>query len=908
MIPSLRHTAFLTLLGLAGNAHAAIPLQACDSPSFATTLHAAPATLEARAVWLDRRLAQWPGVPLEGRFRLYHSPTGAIKATPGAQVEGALGAIELSVHAGEVPAQAAHRFKYVGKGPVLALNDADLPRLAQLHREQLVLVREDTDGTVLAATRLQAAGALDDLYAAAETIHDLGATPHANGTGFTLWAPTAQQAAVCVYDKGTGRARAIHPLAFDTRTGAWSAQVAADLSGRYYKYAVDVVADGAGMVRNLVTDPYSVSLTTDSTRSYIADLDAANLKPQGWDADQAPATVKAQADMAVYELHVRDFSRDDLSVPPAKRGKYTAFGETNSNGMRHLQALAKAGLTDIHLLPVYDIASVPERGCIVPKPTGAADSERQQALVMKTAHADCYNWGYDPYHYNAPEGSYASDSADGARRILELRAMVMNLHRTGLRVGMDVVYNHTFASGQKEKSVLDRIVPGYYHRLDAAGAVAQSTCCDNTATENAMMGKLMIDSAVLWAKQYRMDSFRFDLMGHQPRAMMERLQAAVNMATNRSVQLIGEGWNFGEVENGARFVQASQLSLNGSGIGTFSDRARDAARGGGSGDSGEAVIKQQGYINGLVYDANARADQRPRTDLLQAADMIRVGLAGTLRSYPLVNADGVTRKLEAMNYGGQPAGYASAPGETVNYVENHDNQTLYDANALKLPLDTSTADRARVQILGLAINALSQGVAYFHAGSDMLRSKSLDRNSFNSGDWFNRIDWTYRTNFFGTGLPPAPDNAKDWPLFKPLLANMKLRPTPQDIAFTRDAFRDLLAIRASSTLFRLRTADEVAQRLRFFNVGPQQEPTVIAAHLDGRGYPGAGFKGIRYFINVDKLAHTVLDPQARGTGMRLHPVHTAPASADKRAASALYDSASSAFTIPPRTAVVFVED
>jgi pullulanase-type alpha-1,6-glucosidase len=418
----------------------------------------------------------------------------------------------------------------------------------------------------------------------------------------------------------------------------------------------------------------------------------------------------------------------------------------------------------------------------------------------------------------------------------------------------------------------------------------------------------MVDSAVLWAKQYRMDSFRFDLMGHQPRAAMERLQAAVNMATNRSVQLIGEGWNFGEVENGARFVQASQLSLNGSGIGSFSDRARDAARGGGAGDSGEAVIKQQGYINGLVYDANAKAGPRPRIDLLQAADMIRVGLAGTLRSYPLVNADGVMRKLEAIDYGGQPAGYASAPGETVNYVENHDNQTLYDANALKLPLDTSTSDRARVQVLGLAINAFSQGVAYFHAGSDILRSKSLDRNSFNSGDWFNRLDWTYQTNFFGTGLPPAPDNAKDWPLFKPLLANPTLRPKPEDIAFTRDAFRDLLAIRASSTLFRLRTADEVAQRLRFFNVGPQQEPTVIAAHLDGRGYPGAGFAGLRYFINVDKVAHQLIDPQARGTRMRMHPVYSAPGAGGKRAAGVGYDSSSGTFSIPARTAVVFVEE
>ncbi|THC45762.1 alpha-1,6-glucosidase domain-containing protein [Massilia sp. Mn16-1_5] len=905
MISFPRHAALLAFLGLSSTAHAAIPLQACDAPGFATTLHAAPTTLEARAVWLDRRLIQWPGMASAGRFRLYHSPDGAIVARAGAKVQGAAGAFELVRNTGAVPAAAAQRFKYVGTGPVLAVNDADL---AQLQREQLVLVREDLDGTVLAATRLQAAGALDDLYAAAQQIPDLGVTPRASGTGFALWAPTAQQAAVCVYDKPAGRARAIHPLAFDATTGAWRARVPADLSGRYYTYLVDVVADGTGLVRNRVTDPYSVSLNADSQRSYIADLDAAKLKPAGWDTHKAPATVKAQTDMSVYELHVRDFSRDDTSVPLNKRGKYAAFGETRSNGMRHLRALAQAGLTDIHLLPVYDIASVPERGCAVPRPAGAPDSERQQALVMKTAHGDCYNWGYDPFHYNAPEGSYASDPDDGARRIVELREMVMNLHRAGLRVGMDVVYNHTFAAGQQEKSVLDRIVPGYYHRLDANGKVAQSTCCDNTATENAMMGKLMIESSVLWARHYRMDSFRFDLMGHQPRATMERLQAAVNAATGRSVQLIGEGWNFGEVENGARFVQASQLSLNGSGIGTFSDRARDAARGGGAGDSGDAVLKQQGWINGLVYDPNAKADQRPRSDLLQAADLIRLGLAGTLRSYAFVNADGVARTGEQMAYGGQPAGYASAPGETVNYVENHDNQTLYDANALKLPLATSSADRARVQVLGLALTAFSQGVAYYHAGSDILRSKSLDRNSFNSGDWFNRLDWTYKTNFFGTGLPPAPDNAKDWLLFQPLLANPALRPQPQDIAFTRDAFRDLLAIRASSTLFRLRTADEVAQRLRFFNVGPQQEPTVIAAHLDGRGYAGAGFGSIRYFINVDKVTHVVSDEQARGKRLRLHPVHTAASAGDKRAGEARFDAASGSFSIPARTAVVFVEE
>ena len=599
--------------------------------------------------------------------------------------------------------------------------------------------------------------------------------------------------------------------------------------------------------------------------------------------------------MTVYELHVRDFSINDPTVPGPKRGKYAAFGEPRSNGMKHLAALSRAGMTDIHLLPVYDIASVPERGCAMPEPQGGADRDAKQALIKKTEHTDCFNWGYDPFHYSAPEGSYASDPADGARRIIEFREMVMNLHRAGLRVGMDVVYNHTFASGQKEKSVLDRIVPGYYHRLNAAGAVEQSTCCDNTATENMMMARLMLDSTELWTREYKIDSFRFDLMGHQPRAVMEQLQARVNRAAGRHVHLIGEGWNFGEVENGARFVQASQLSLNGSGIGTFSDRGRDAVRGGSAGDSGEKMVSQQGFINGLVYDPNALAGQRPPADLLKTAEMVKAGLAGSIRSYAL---DGV--RLEAIDYNGQPAGYASEPGEAVNYVENHDNQTLYDMNVFKLPLATSSAERARVQMLAAAINAFSQGVAYYHAGIDTLRSKSLDRNSFNSGDWFNRIDWSYRDNYFGTGLPPAADNGKDYALLKPLLANIAFKPAPADIAFARDAFRDLLRIRASSTLFRLRTAADIRERLRFIDT---REPTVIAARIDGKGYPGARFGAVSYFINVDKVAHGITLERR----MRLHPVHAAPGAADKRAASAAYDRATGMLNIPPRTAVVFVE-
>jgi len=894
---------------LSSSAYAAVPIEACDSPAFQEVLNASSETLDARAVWLDKRLVRWPGAAQDGVYRLYHSPTGAIVAKPGSKVMGAAGAVNLNLASTAVPAAVATRFKYVAAGPTLAVADADLARLPLLHRDQLVLVREGADGTVIAATRIQAAGALDDLYAAADSIPDLGATPRAKQTTFKLWAPTARQVAVCTYDSATGKASGVQPMALDERTGTWAFSAPRDLSGSYYKYAVDVIVDGAGLVRNMVTDPYSVSLNADSKRSYVADLDAANLKPQGWDATRAPDTVKAPTDMSIYELHVRDFSLIDQTVPEAKRGKYAAFGETSSNGMKHLRALAKAGLTDVHLLPVYDIGSIPEVGCALPQPSGAPDSEAQQALIRKTAHTDCFNWGYDPQHFNAVEGSYASDPQDGARRIVEFRQMVMDLHDAGLRVGVDVVYNHTFIAGQNEKSILDRVVPGYYHRLNAVGAIESSTCCFNTATENTMMAKLMIDSAVLWTRHYKIDSYRFDLMGHQPRAAMERLQKEVDRAAGRHVQLLGEGWNFGEVADGARFVQASQLSLGGSGIGTFSDRARDAVRGGSPGDSGETVLRQQGYINGLVYDPNRLGGGRQHSDLLKAADLIRVGLAGSVRAFPMQTFDGQTRRLESIVYGGnQPAGYASQPGEAVNYVENHDNQTLYDINALKLPVNTSAAERARVQVLGMAINAFSQGVAYYHAGIDILRSKSLDRNSFNSGDWFNRLDWTYQDNFFGTGLPPADDNAKDWPLFKPLLANAALKPAPADIAFARDAFRDLLQIRAGTTLLRLRTSDDIVKRLRFFNTGPGQVPTVLAAWIDGRGYPGARFGGLTYLVNVDKAARTVKEETMRGKRLRLHPVHLARGAADKRAAQARFDSASGTFTIPARTAVVFVAD
>lgn len=287
--------------------------------------------------------------------------------------------------------------------------------------------------------------------------------------------------------------------------------------------------------------------------------------------------------------------------------------------------------------------------------------------------------------------------------------MVKALNEDGLRVVMDVVYNHTAASGQAKTSVLDRIVPGYYQRLLADGSVANSTCCSNTATENAMMGKLVVDSVVTWAKEYKVDGFRFDLMGHHPKANILAVRKALDELTLRKdgvdgkkIVLYGEGWNFGEVADDARFVQATQKNMAGTGIATFSDRARDAVRGGGPFDEDPGV---QGFASGLYTDPNSstangtEAEQKAR--LLHYQDLIKVGLTGNLADYSFTDTHGKEVKGSEVDYNGAPAGYAAAPGDALAYADAHDNESLFDALTFKLPKDTSADDRARMQVLAM---------------------------------------------------------------------------------------------------------------------------------------------------------------------------------------------------------------
>jgi pullulanase len=894
-------------------------LTACNASQFATTLVPARQNItDARAIWLSSSIIQWPRVNAEAsdQFALYFSRSGALQAEKGKPGEGFDARIPLVPRNGILPMQLTERFKYLEAGALLNLTVNEQYKIDDLLRGQLLIAREDASGRILDVTTLQTPGAIDERYASAEQFNDYGATLRSKAIDFRLWAPTARNAHVCVYEGARATAKRVYPMQRDDASGVWSHRIQSIRGEKYYTYLVDVWVNGLGFVRNRVPDPYSQSLSADSKRSLAIDLNDAKLKPVTWDRFNARHRVKHATDMSIYELHVRDFSMSDESVPAAMRGKYVGFKQANSRGMQHLRALSKAGLTDVHLLPVFDIATIPEVGCVAPKITGTAASETQQATAVAAKDRDCFNWGYDPYHFNAPEGSYATNADDGRVRVRELREMVQSLNDIGLRVGMDVVYNHMTASGQNEKSVLDRIVPGYYHRLNAEGKVETSTCCDNTATEHRMMEKLMSDSVLLWAKHYKIDSFRFDLMGHQPRAAMERMQARLKKELGREIQFLGEGWNFGEVENGKRFVQASQLSLNGTGIGTFTDRLRDAARGGGYGDDANGLVKNQGYLNGLVYDpneankeANASVanDDAAKERLMQTADMIRVGLAGSIRDFTMSTFDGSAKRLEQIDYNGQAAGYVSQPSEVVNYVENHDNETLFDFNVYKMPLTATREERARAQVLGIAMTALAQGIAYFHAGIDILRSKSMDRNSYDSGDWFNRIDWTYRDNGFASGLPRKDDNGDKWPIIAPRLLNENIKPTQKEIEWTAKATRDLLAIRASSTLFRMRSAEDIKQRLKFFNVGASQVPTVIAAELDGANYEGANFKKIVYVINVDKVAQRVSDARFVNASFALHPVQTSSNAADRAIANAMrFDATKGEFSLPARSVAVFV--
>jgi pullulanase-type alpha-1,6-glucosidase len=867
---------------------------------------AQPDLKQAKAYWLGKDLLAVPAVPQpeRSRWRLHWSPTGSL-AVDADDIGGSSSG--LRVDPAGIPPSVLAKFPQLAGYTALRLDDGDAKKILT---GQLGLAQYDDAGRLLDATGVQIPGVLDDLYGASATGRSYGVTWQGGVPRFTLWAPTAQQVTLLVGSQRIAMQRA--------SDGSWFVNGRRSWESALYRYQVKVFAPSTGKVEtNVVTDPYSLALTTDSAYSVAVNLDDPAGKPAVWAGTPSPQLARA-VDSTIYELHVRDFSISDTTVPAAHRGTYLAFAD-EGNGTKHLRALAQAGLNTVHLLPTFDIASIPESAHSDPAcdlRSYPSDSDQQQACVTAVAAKDGFNWGYDPYHWLAPEGSYATQK-DGLARVAEFRTMVGGLHKSGLRVVLDQVYNHTPAAGQAPTSVLDKVVPGYYQRLNATGGVENSTCCSNIATEHTMAEKIMVDSTVSWAKNYRVDGFRFDLMGHHSKANLLKVRAALDKLTlahdgvdGKKIYLYGEGWNFGEVANNALFVQATQGNLGGTGIGTFSDRLRDAVRGGGPFDEDPRI---QGFGSGAASDPNGAAvngspaDQAKR--LAHDTDLVQLGLAGNLRSFTFRSADsGTAVRGDGVDYNGSPAGYADQPVEVISYVDAHDNETLWDSLTYKLPSSLPMTDRVRMNTLSLATTALAQTPSFWHAGADLLRSKSLDRNSYDSGDWFNTLDWTGADNGFGHGLPPKPDNEAKWPFMKPLLANPALKPSAADVATAGAQAADLLRLRFSTPLFRLGTADLINQKVSFPLSGTSTaKPGVVVMHIDDTVGPDVdpALRGVVVVFNTTSATVSQQLPALTGQSLSLSPIQAA--GSDPVVKQTTWTTADGTVSVPARTVAVLVQ-
>ncbi len=859
-----------------------------------------------KAHWVDRGTILWNVPASAGAFRLYGSMTAALRVTKAGVTGGE--SIALTPDPAGMSASLREKFPYLAGYTVLKIADADLAKAQAWLRGEVAVGVRSADGASGDATLLQVPGVLDDLFAWSGPLGLTwdGAIPSAR-----VWAPTAQKVRLLLYD---GPRTPAPSASVDLRAdgGTWTVKGEPSWLGKYYQYEVTVFTPITGRIETVrATDPYSRSVSRNGERSQVVNLDDPTLAPPGWDTFEKPK-LAALEDAAVYELHVRDFSADDATVPAAHRGTFLAFTD-ESNGTKHLRALAEAGLTHVHLLPSFDFATVNEDKATWQSPGDLsklpADSDQQQAEVGKVRMRDAFNWGYDPVHYGVPEGSYATDP-DGTPRVVEFRRMVQGLSGLGLRVVMDVVYNHTHAAGLADFSVLDRIVPGYYQRLNVDGVVENSTCCANTAGEHRMMEKLIVDDLVHWARDYKVDGFRFDLMGHHMKANMVAVRAALSALTpekdgvdGAKILLYGEGWDFGEVQGGKRGTNATQKNLAGTSVATFNDRLRDAVRGG----SPFTDRREQGFATGLYtfpsgFNGGGEAE---RGRLLESCDKIRVGLAGNLAGWRFTDRRGNPALGSA---GG--VGYTAAPGECVNYVEAHDNETLWDKVQYAAPAAATLDQRVRMQVLALSIPALSQGLPFFHAGGEILRTKAMDADSYDSGDWFNRVDWSRTTNHWGMGLPGAEKNKDRWNQIRPLVGNAALAPGRAQLDLAFGAFRDLLRVRRSTPLFRLRTADDVQARVGFLNTGPAQIPGVIVMTLNDaiadKPALGSPWKRLVVVFNARPEPVTFAYPAFAQMKLALHPAQAA--GADPVVKQARFDAAQAALVVPALTTAVFVTE
>ncbi len=565
---------------------------------------------------------------------------------------------------------------------------------------------------------------------------DLGLTYSANRSAFRIWSPPADNAQLLLYIDGiTDTASQIVQMKKSVN-GTWTASLPGDQKGVFYAFRVHIDKKWS----QAVPDPYVKAVGVNGKRGRVINLALTN--PAGWENDKSPE-FDSPTDAVIYELHIRDASIAANSGIRHK-GKFLGLAETGtkndeglSTGLDHLKEL---GVTHIHLLPSFDFYSINETKLDSPQ----------------------YNWGYEPLNYNVPEGSYSVDPYDGISRIKEFKELIKTLHENGLRVVMDVVYNHTMLTGN---SYFNELVPGYYYRQTKDGHFSNATACGNeTASERAMMRKFMLESVMYWVKEYHIDGFRFDLMGVHDITTMNLISKELHKL-KPDILLYGEGWAAGAcpLPDSARALKANAERLDR--IAVFSDDIRDA-------------------IKGSVFNNNDRGFVSDKPGMKES---IKFGIVASCR-HPQVD-------YSKVNYSKAP--YAATPSNTITYAECHDNHALWDKLAISAG-NAGEAQRREMHKLALAIVLTSQGIAFLHAGTEFLRTKKGNENSYNAGDSINAIDWSLKT--------------KNKDVFEYVKALIKLR--------------------RQHPAFRMKTAEQIRSNLVFIDKLPEN---VIAYTINGAG-------------------------------------------------------------------------
>ena len=502
-------------------------------------------------------------------------------------------------------------------------------------------------------------------------------------TKFTLWAPTAEEVRVLLYDSGN-EGSAYQTLSLEMgEDGIWNTSIKEDLKGKFYTFNVKVNGKWLGDTPGIMAKAVGVN----GKRAAVIDLRSTD--PEGWANDVRPL-LKDYADIIVYEMHHRDFSLDSVSGIRNK-GKFlalTELGTTTSQGEKTgIDHLKELGVTHVHILPSYDYASVDES-----KPDKAQ-----------------HNWGYDPQNYNVPDGSYSTDPYKPDVRIKEFKQMVQALHKAGIRVVLDVVYNHTFNT---EESNFERTVPGYFYRQTKDGKPANGSGCGNeTASDRAMMRKYMVESVLYWINEYHIDGFRFDLMGIHDIETMNEIRAAVDKI-DPSIFIYGEGWaaSAPQLDQEELAMKANIYKMPR--IAAFSDEMRDGLRGGWDDDrKGAFLIGQPGHEMSIKF-----------------------GLVGAVKHPQVIN--------DSVNYSKEP--WALQPTQMISYVSCHDDMCLADRLKATMP-DATDEERASLHKLAETFVFTSQGVPFIFAGDEMMRDKKGIHNSYNSPDSINTIDWRNKT-------------------------------------------------------------------------------------------------------------------------------------------------------------------